>query len=183
MESGSKKIYIAKSKTHGYGLFAKRDIKKGETIFFIKGKKIKFFITDNKKAKVAGMDWIGVGKNEWRDPKNYYGSFFNHSCNPNSAIKSQLKVIALCNIKKEEEITFDYSTTEADIFWQMRCYCREKKCRKIIKSIQFLPKNIFNKYKTNIPKYYRMVYNKYNYTRFSETKDFKKNWVEFLEQK
>ena len=40
------KIYIEKSKLHGKGIFARRDIKKGETVFVMKGNKIKFLINN-----------------------------------------------------------------------------------------------------------------------------------------
>ena len=82
------KIYIGKSKLHGKGLLASRDIKRGETVFTIKGKKVKFLIDSEKQAKIAGLNWVGVGKNEWIDPINHC-VFFNHSCNPNSAIKGR----------------------------------------------------------------------------------------------
>ena len=150
MEQESRKIYIGKSKLHGKGLFASRNIKRGEVIFFVKGKKIKFFITDEKRAKVAGLNWVGVGKNEWINPEKEYSVYFNHSCNPNSAIKGRVTVVALRNIEKEEEITFDYSTTEGDIFWSMKCHCEEPNCRKTIRSIQFLPLKVFKKYSLSL---------------------------------
>jgi len=183
MESRSTKIHIKKSKLHGKGLFSLRNIKKGEGLFVIKGKKIKFLITNKKKAKTAGVDWIGMGKNEWFDPENYYGSYFNHSCNPNAIIKNKIYVVAFRNIKEGEEITFDYSTNEADIFWNMNCRCGEKECRKVIKSIQFLPKKVFDKHKVHIPKYYKMIYNRYNHINFKNKKILEKVWVDFLKGK
>src|SRR3989344_3628683 len=125
------KIYIGKSKLHGKGLLASRDIKRGETVFTIKGKKVKFLIDSEKQAKIAGLNWIGWGKNVWIYPVNY-GLYFNHSCNPNSAIKGKVTVVALRNIEKDEEVTFDYSLNEADIFWHIKCNCGSKNCRKII---------------------------------------------------
>ena len=65
------KIHIGKSKLHGKGILASRDIKKRETIFIIKGKKVKFLINNKKQAKLAGWDWIGWGKNEWINPENF----------------------------------------------------------------------------------------------------------------
>ena len=75
------KVYIGKSKLHGKGLFASKDIKKGEIIFNIKGKKVNFLINDKKAAKIAGFNWIGIGRNSWIDPIDL-GLYFNHSCNP-----------------------------------------------------------------------------------------------------
>jgi len=140
------KIYIGKSKLHGKGLLALKNIKRGEVIFIIKGKKINFLINNKTRAKMAGWNWIGYGKNTWIDPVNY-GFYFNHSCRPNSAVKGKTRVVAIRDIKKNEEITFDYSLSEADIFWHIKCDCGSKNCRKIIRSIQFLPRKIFTKNK------------------------------------
>ena len=175
------KIHIEKSKLHGKGIFASRNIKKGEIVFIMKGKKIKFLINSEQQAKIAGLNWIGIGKNEWIDP-NIYGSYFNHSCNPNSAIKGKVIVEALQNIKKGEEITLDYSLCEADIFWHIKCECGAKNCRKIIKSIQFLPQKTFAKNISMVPKYYRQVFRQFNISNFKNPKDFKRKWVNFLKK-
>jgi hypothetical protein len=173
------KIYVGKSKMHGKGLFAKRNIKKGEIVFIIKGKKVNFLISDKKRAEIAGFNWIGWGKNTWVDPVNY-GIYFNHSCEPNTGIKGRVTVVALHNIKKDEEVTFDYSLNESDIFWHIKCYCNSKNCRKIIKSIQFLPHKIFNKQKNHIPKYFQRVFKKFNISNFQSYKELETKWLNFI---
>ncbi|MFA6076941.1 MAG: SET domain-containing protein-lysine N-methyltransferase [Candidatus Paceibacterota bacterium] len=175
------KIYIGESKTHGKGIFAKGDIKKGEIVFIIKGKKVHFLIDSEESAKVAGFNWIGVGKNEWIDPVKY-ALYFNHSCNPNSAVKGKVTVVALCNIKKGEEVTFDYSFDEADIFWNIKCNCGSKNCRKIIKSVQFLPKKTFNHSIQHMPKYFRRVFKKFNITNFENLKELRVAWLNFIKR-
>src|SRR3989338_3663068 len=181
MKEISKKIYVKESKTHGKGIFALKNIKKGETIFIIKGKKINFLINNKKQAEIAGFNWIGFGKNEWIDPTNY-GLYLNNSCNPNSAIKGRVVVIAIRNIKKGEEITFDYSLKEADIFWHIKCHCGSRNCRKTIKSIQFLPYKIFNKYKLHIPEYFKKVFKKFNISNFKNLKDLQNEWISFIKK-
>lgn len=173
------KIHIRKSKMHGKGLFASQDIKKGETVFIIKGKKVKFLIDTKKKAKVAGLNWVGISKNEWRNPSKHC-VYFNHSCDANTAIKGHVTVVALKNIKKGEEVTFDYSTTEADIFWRFKCNCGAKNCRKVVESIQFLSKNTYRHYMPYIPKYFRKVYNEFCYTNFKNKKKFEDSWIKFI---
>lgn len=177
----SKKIHVEKSKMQGYGLFATKDIKKGENIFIIKGKKVKFLINNIKQAKIAGLNWVGTGKNEWIDPMDYC-VFFNHSCNPNSILRGKVLVEAMRNIKKGEEVVFDYSLNEADIYWQIKCNCKSKNCRKVIKSIQFLPSNIFKKHKYHISKYYQKVYDKFNASKFKSFKELEQAWLNFIEK-
>jgi len=175
------KIHIGKSKLHGKGILASRDIKKRETIFIIKGKKVKFLINNKKQAKLAGWDWIGWGKNEWIDPENF-GLYFNHSCNPTSVIKGRVTVVALQDIKKGEEITSDYSLNEADIFWHIKCTCGAKNCRKIIKSIQFLPRKVFNKYASHVPQYFKQVFRNFNLSNFKNSEELQSAWVNFLKK-
>ena len=173
------KIHIGKSKLHGKGLLASRDIKKGEIIFIIKGKKINFLIDSKQKAQKAGLNWIGWGKNKWIDPARY-ALYFNHSCEPNSGIRGKVTIVALCNIKMGEEVTFDYSLNESDVFWHIRCNCGSKSCRKTIRSVQFLPPETFRERVHSIPKYFQNVYKRYNAYRFKSQEELKIKWVGFI---
>jgi len=159
-EPQHRKIHTKKSNIDGTGIFAKRDIKKDESIALIKGQIVNHFAVDKSTSSV-GPNWIGIGKNKWIDSKLF--DRINHSCNPNAGIKGSKTVIALRNIEKKEEVFIDYSITEEDILWKLpkKCKCRSKKCRKIIKSIQFLPKKVYNSYLPYIPKYFQKVYMKY----------------------
>ena len=82
----------------------------------------------------------------------------NHSCNPNTGIKGKVRFYAIKNIYKDEEITFDYSTSEVDIYWSMRCKCGANNCRGIIRSIQFLPETTFKRYLPYIPSNFQDIY-------------------------
>lgn len=152
------KIEIKKSGIHGKGIFTKKNIKKGEIVFIIKGKLVKFEV-HNKKESSKGPNWVGISKNTWINPfepaKN-----LNHSCNPSCGIKGKVQIIALRNLKAGEEITIDYSTTEMDTLWQMKCNCGSKNCRKIIKSVQFLPEKVYKKYIPFVHTYFMKLYNR-----------------------
>lgn len=174
-------IYISKSGLHGKGIFAKKNIKKGEVIFIIKGEKIEFLINTKKQAHLAGFNWVGTGKSSWVDPINHC-VFFNHSCDPNSVIKGRVTVIAYKDIKKDDEIVFDYSLNEADIFWHINCNCGTKKCRKVIRSIQFLPTNIFKKHEYHISPYYKYIFKNFYFSKFINLKELQKKWVNYLEK-
>lgn len=175
------KIYVKDSNSDGKGLFAKKDIKKGEIVFIIKGQRTKFLINNQKQADKAGMNWVGIGKNEWIDPKKYC-QYFNHSCDPNTYIKGKVTVVASRNIKKDEEITFDYSLNESDIFWKLdkRCRCGTKKCRGGIRPIQFLNEEEYKKKKHMVPKYYRKIFNNFNHKKFKTSEELKKAWTSFI---
>jgi len=73
-------------------------------------------------------------------PETAYAYYLNHSCNPNSGIRDKVIIVAMRDIERGEEITLDYSITEADRTGKLKCKCGDQNCRKIIRSIQFLPK-------------------------------------------
>jgi uncharacterized protein len=155
-----KKIFIAKTKQIGKGIFAGKIFKRGEYIFTAKGKIVKAVIknkTDSKKWKCERC--IGISKTKWLDPDKDNPLYYtNHSCNPNMGIKGNRKFFALRDIKENEELTFDYSATEGDIYWTFHCNCGHSKCRKVIKSIHSLPKNLYKNYLPFIPTYFKKVY-------------------------
>ena len=124
-----KNIVIKKSKKEGKGVFVLRDFKRGDTILKIYDTKIvsKKDVPNLPKEDQNHTSYIGGGKYiVMKSPEKY----INHSCNPNVYIKN-MKVIAMKNIKKREEITFDYSINGIDS-WKMKCNCGSKDCRKII---------------------------------------------------
>ena len=153
-----KHIYIRTSQIEGRGVAAGEDIKKGEVIQHIKGV-AKFLDIKTKEDSLSNPNWIGVGKNKWIDP-NYPNQFLNHSCNPNSGIKGSVTMVALKDIKEGDEITIDYAIIEGDDMWEMKCSCGEKNCRKIVRSIRYIPLQQFQKYLPYVPNYFKKLYYK-----------------------
>ena len=61
-----------------------------------------------------------------------------------------LGIFATRDIKKDEEITFDYSMIVADE-WKLKCSCGSPSCRKIIGKYRDLPDELKKKYDKYIP--------------------------------
>jgi len=134
---------VTRSSVHGYGAFATRDIKKGETIDEYLGDRIThaqadkryedhdendnhtfLFIVDKKTVIDAG-----IGGNDAR--------FINHKCDPNceSEIKKgRVFIVATRKIAKGEELGYDYQIgREKDdpenVDEIYACRCGSPKCR------------------------------------------------------
>lgn len=150
------KITYQKSLIHGNGIFSTQEIKRGEVVCIIKGKKF-FKINKNLKDVFANPDWVGFKMNNWVDPAVPF-KYLNHSCSPTSAIRGKVTLVALRNIRKGEEITIDYSIIEADDRWHMKCHCGSKNCRGMIKSIQWLPENVYHSYHPYISKDFQRLW-------------------------
>lgn len=157
-----KYIYMASSPIHGHGVRIGEDVKKGETIASIKGRMM-FKVNKTEQDALDNPDWVGIAKNQWIDPEKPY-KFLNHSCAPSAGIKGRTTLVALRDMKEGEEVTIDYSIIEGDPRWRMRCACGESGCRRTIKSIQFMPKDQFEKYLPHVPTYFKNLYQamKYN---------------------
>ncbi|MBX4199234.1 SET domain-containing protein [Candidatus Parcubacteria bacterium] len=150
-------LTISKSRT-GKGIFTTRSFKRGSLLFIFGGK---LYAADNI-FKIGGTiadNSIRFGPETYMSPENELGSFLNHSCEPNSLVSKEagrLKIVALKDISKGSEVTIDYSTIlGADDIWTMKCICGAPRCRKLIRSIDTLPKALIDEYVSAgaIPRY------------------------------
>jgi hypothetical protein len=146
-----KKLYLAHTGNGtGEGIFTMADIKKGDLIFVWEGQKK----SGRSYPWYFGTRWLQVGQYEWIAPtRNSPGWYINHSCNPNSGIKDSIKIVAMKNIRRGEEVTIDYSTFESEKGWRLKCHCKNKNCRRIIRSYEFLPPKLKQKYRDFISEY------------------------------
>ena len=142
------KLEIRDTKKYGKGVFAIEKIKKGEVIHIMGGEKI--LVGEVVKRVNSGKENIDdifqIGKKTYIDLDEFSRNF-NHSCDPKAGIRGKNKMFALKNIKKGDEVTFDYSSTIAPTKWRMKCSCGSKKCRKILGDVLTIPKNQIQKYK------------------------------------
>ena len=151
----SAKCEIRSSQINGKGVFAKKKIGKGE-IVSIWGGGI-FPTKDLKKISRYRPHLfaysIGVGEGYHLAVLNMNKGLddcdrFNHSCDPNIGVKGQIVIVSRREIKKGEEICFDYETTEIKGCGGLpfQCNCKSPKCRKVIdgnawKNKEFQKKN------------------------------------------
>ena len=151
-----KKLYIRKSKIAGRGIIAAEDIRKGEYIWPLIGT---LHTRHYKKPSDYKNEqtWIPVAVHKWINPKFPF-KHLNHSCEPSAGFRTPRKVYALRDIKTGEEITVDYSTIEYVHFWKIHCSCGARKCRKIIRSVHFLPAKFYRSYLPYIPTFIRNAY-------------------------
>tara|TARA_Y100001935_G_scaffold61677_1_gene51676 strand:- start:1952 stop:2401 length:450 start_codon:yes stop_codon:yes gene_type:complete len=130
------KLYkIKKSKIDKNGLYANQNIKKGTRIIEYKGKIIsvkqsevspKF---DNRKA----IYLFNINKKYDLDGDFKFNTarLINHSCDPNCEVfGSGLKiwVYAMKNIKKDEELSYDYGFSYDDDYKAYPCRCGTESC-------------------------------------------------------
>jgi hypothetical protein len=156
-----KNIDIRISVIHGSGLYATKRYEPDDTIGFIRGKKEivrKFSGALIKKSE----NWIGISRFTWINTEKSPFKFINHSCSPNVYIYGKTTVKAIRAINPDDELTMDYSFTEADTGWGIRsCACGSKNCRKKIGPVQSLKLSIFKKNIKYIPTNFKNIYTLY----------------------
>jgi len=131
----SSKVKIGTSKKSGKGLFAIDKIQKGEIVIDYKdgiGKYVNH--AEAEKLWLQGIDYdIQIKQDLFFVPSGRgkeieEADYLNHSCNPTCGIRDVLKIVAMRDIEKGEEITFDYAMSESYPY-NMKCNCGEKNCR------------------------------------------------------
>lgn len=127
--SGGSSLYHGDSPIAGEGVFAGRDYGAGELIWKMTG------IVYGNSRTGQDPDFVGLGPGLWMDPDAPLNKL-NHSCDPNAHFGPRRQLFALRPIARDEEITFDYSTSEVDPQWTMACECRAPACRRGLHAIQ-----------------------------------------------
>lgn len=134
---------VRKSKVHGNGVFAAKDISKGTKIIEYIGKKV----TKKQAEKIAEIQFK-KGESKKTSEGHVYlfelnskydidgnvswnpARFINHSCDPNCEtdnIRGHIWICAKKNIKKGEELSYDYGYSLADAL-EHPCKCGSKNC-------------------------------------------------------
>lgn len=140
-------VIIKKSPVQGFGVYANKNFKTGNVILIIDDTHV---VTDESKLTPHqheyDCDYLSNGKVIlMQEPEK----FINHSCDPNTYVKTinNLRhVLAMKDIKKGEEITYDYAIN-GDNDGTFKCNCGSKNCRRIYQGNFFkLPRNLQLKY-------------------------------------
>jgi len=138
----SEYIILKKSQIHHKGVFAAKDIPKGTKVIEYVGEKIskkesdiraEIALEKAKKNKNKGAVYIFTLNKRYDidgDVPYNTAKYINHSCDPNcetEIIKGHIWIIAIKNIKKGEEISYDYGY-DFENHKEHPCKCGSKNC-------------------------------------------------------
>ena len=134
---------VKKSKVHGSGVFAIKDIKKNTKIIEYIGEKVLKSEGDKRSAKrikdflhseETGSVYI-FELNSKYDIDGFFeynkARYINHSCNPNCEVSGtglKIWIFAIRDIKKNEELTYDYGFGFDEGYKDFPCRCKSKNC-------------------------------------------------------
>ena len=131
-----KKLYkIKKSNIDNRGLYAATNIKKNTKIIEYKGKiiTVKETETNPKFDNDKAIYLFNLNKKYDLDGDFKYNTarLINHSCDPNCEVDGvglKLWIYAIKDIKKNEELTYDYGFSFDKDYRDFPCRCGAKKC-------------------------------------------------------
>ncbi len=138
----NKKLEIRETNKYGKGVFAKREIAKGEILFVMGGYILDINDENNLIGEVSDKP-IEISENYSIGPRTPSDiplmpqHYVNHSCNPNAGFKGQVFMVAMRDIISGEEILYDYamiihSNPKSTVYFKMKCRCGSGNCRKMI---------------------------------------------------
>ena len=126
---------VRRSKIDNLGLYAAKNIKNGEKIIEYKGKIIttKEAEENPKYDNDKAIYLFNLNRRYDLDGDFKFNTarLINHSCNPNCEVledNKQLWIFAMKNIKKNEELTYDYGFSFDKDYKQYVCKCGSKNC-------------------------------------------------------
>lgn len=141
MKYETDRVVVKRSDIHGRGMFAKRDLKKGERIIEYVGELITHSEANRRGSEtylkannVNGAVYLFTLNKKYvidGDVDYNAAKYVNHSCDPNcEAINhlGRIYFVAKKNIKKNEELFFDYAYEYNEHYQDHPCKCGARKC-------------------------------------------------------
>ncbi len=133
----SPKVELRSSGIGGKGLFAREPIAKGElTVDYSTGPGTYLTTSEADRLYDQGNDYmlqvdddrffVATNESELED-----ADYVNHSCDPTCGIQGAVRIVALREIGKGEEITIDYAMCESSDYC-FHCQCGGSRCRTVV---------------------------------------------------
>lgn len=126
-------VRVKISPQHGKGVFAAVAIEAGAEILTFTGP------LQQRGQFHSGDYHLQIGDDLYLGASGKADDYVNHSCEPNSGFGKALALVALRDIARGEEITWDYSTAiDEEDFDGFPCQCGASACRGVVASYRRL---------------------------------------------
>jgi uncharacterized protein len=147
------KVKVITSSIDRRGVFCVRPIRKGEVLAIYGG----FVIAQKEYDALERRKFRQIADYATPVTEGFYlvsnkagrledDDFFNHSCEPNAGIKGHIVMVAMRNIRKGEEVTYDYCMSDAGFDYAFDCLCKQPSCRGMIRGSDWKKPALQKKY-------------------------------------
>jgi uncharacterized protein len=111
------------------GLFAREFMRKGELLAVFGGKVVTCAEMNKVPCKIRRLS-IQVAEGFYLlSIEDSEADWINHSCTPNAGLNGQIMLVAMRDIRRGEEITFDYAMSDGTPYDEFDCMCGSLDCR------------------------------------------------------
>jgi len=146
-------VMRSKGTIHGNGLFATEKIPKGTIVWELDEPTFTWSeIKAWPQERFRDFGWYGFqcGVDRYSLPEGLSRET-NHSCDPNTWWAGSNSIIARIDILAGEEVTYDYSTSDINLTFEMDCSCGTPRCRGKITNRDYLDSSWQEQYGLNLP--------------------------------
>lgn len=133
---------VLRASCGGMGVFSVDGIQPGRNVMHFEGAILSRDAVKTAIAKNGHDGFLQIGIDTFMGQSGGLDDYVNHACNPNCYIAIQdysVHLIALRHINRDEEITFDYATTQIDFPFRFDCVCGDVACRGNIGNVNEIP--------------------------------------------
>ena len=131
----SSKLEVRSNPAKGnFGLFAREAIAEGELVICWAG----YVATAEQFEQLSAFEQehsVQIEDNLYQVPYGQVedpGDYVNHSCEPNLGLSSSISLVALRDIRPDEEVCFDYAMTDSTPYDEFACGCGTDLCRGVV---------------------------------------------------
>jgi hypothetical protein len=155
-------LSVRTSGIHGNGVFTEVPVRAGQLVACVEGstRTVDGALLYTPEEAEMNPNWLGVTPTTWIVPDEPY-VFINHSCDPTCGLRGLGDLHALRDLQPGDEITIDYSVSEANPYWHMDCSCGSPRCQRRLRSIAYLPQETYDRYYPFIPDALADFYTRY----------------------
>lgn len=79
--------------------------------------------------------------------------WINHSCDPNAGLRGRVELVAMRRIDRNEEITFDYATSDGSPYDEFECRCGAPACRRRVCANDWKRPELWTRYRDHFSPY------------------------------
>lgn len=135
----------------GMGVFSKNFIPKGTLVWKLSD--IEIYTREEYESLSAEIKKDIYPENDHYVRSGGKGDSWNHSCDANTWWTADDELSARRDIQQDEEITYDYATTDInpEIIFTWDCKCGSTSCRKRLHWDDILKPEVYERYKGYIP--------------------------------
>jgi uncharacterized protein len=143
-------LAIRKAGERGVGVFASENIPAGTRVIEFGGRPRWIWNI----PKWAWDHCFQVGYDRYLVPRpGSAGWSINHSCDPNCWIRGERSIETMREVRRGEELTFDYSTNVGWGDYSMACECGARNCRGVVKCYRRLSEELKRRYEGHVSPY------------------------------